>query len=80
MERNNEVVKEANQTENNLDVKDNHIASLKNASEELKIEIDHLKHKADTEQAFKSVKTKEKEVSRLQVKVENLSQTLSKRN
>ena len=56
-----------------LEKKDAEIATLKNVSKELKIETETLKSEA--KQALKIAKAKEKEISKLEVKSENLDHT-----
>ena len=73
--RNKEIVNLANQLENNLEKKDATIATLENALKELKLEIELLK--TENKQTSKVVRTKEKEVSKLQDKIDNLSNNIS---
>ena len=62
VKRNDEKVIEAEVLKKKLAVQDHSIVSLKKASKDLQIEIEHLKN--DTKHASKCIKTKEREVSK----------------
>ena len=74
VDRTNNVLKEAEIMAKKLARKDDQIATLESATRNLTIEAEHLK--SDIKLANKSAKALEKEVARLNVKNDNLLQTV----
>ena len=74
VDRTNNVLKEAEIMAKKLDRKDDQIATLESATRNLTIEAEHLK--SDIKLSNKSAKALEKEVARLNVKNDNLLQTV----
>ena len=72
---NKDMKKELKKKEERVEANDQKIAALENAKKNLKIETENLNNQI--KHASKAIKTNEKETTKSQVKIENLTQTVA---